>query len=145
MTEKQSRQLDLILKTLIHSENMVYTIDKIKNDILPDESIDTCRVLFHILDNNYPQLLYPKIERTEDCFWSNDFAKAFITDGGFSKQFDSEFEQIQRSNEYEQLNTEKLKYDIKNAKRIFQTYWWTFILAILAFLISLYNFIKELA
>jgi hypothetical protein len=32
---------------------------------------------------------------------------------------------------------QKLEYDLKNAKRVYQTYWFTFGIAVLAFLISL--------
>lgn len=39
--------------------------------------------------------------------------------------------------ERQKLNDEKLKYDVKNAKRIFKTYWWTFGIAIAGFAISL--------
>ncbi len=39
--------------------------------------------------------------------------------------------------ENEFLAREKLKYDLKNAKRIFRTYWWTFGIAIISFLVSL--------
>jgi hypothetical protein len=39
--------------------------------------------------------------------------------------------------ERQKLSDEKLKYDVKNAKRIFKTYWWTFWLAIIGFVISL--------
>lgn len=37
----------------------------------------------------------------------------------------------------QKLNDEKLLYDVKNAKRIFKTYWWTFWFAIIGFAISL--------
>ena len=46
--------------------------------------------------------------------------------------------------ERQKLNDEKLKYDIKNAKRIFKTYWWTFAISIAAFLLSLFNLIYNL-
>lgn len=144
MTEKQSRQLDLILKTLINNEGKSYDIDRMNKEILPEESIDDCRVLFHILNNHYPALLYPISGPSEESFWTNDYAKAFITEGGFSKLFDDEFVQENHNNEFQKLSLEKLKYDTKNAKRIFKTYWWTFFIALLAFLISLYNFIKGL-
>ena len=39
--------------------------------------------------------------------------------------------------ERQELNDEKLKYDIKNSKRIFKTYWWTFGIAIAGFIIAL--------
>ncbi len=39
--------------------------------------------------------------------------------------------------ERQRLNDEKLKYDVKNAKRIFKTYWWTFTFAVVGLIISL--------
>jgi phage anti-repressor protein len=39
--------------------------------------------------------------------------------------------------EKEDLDNQKLKIDLENAKRIFKTYWWTFGIAVAAFLISL--------
>lgn len=37
----------------------------------------------------------------------------------------------------EKLSDEKLEYDVKNAKRIFKTYWWSFWFAVIALAISL--------
>ena len=39
--------------------------------------------------------------------------------------------------ERQKLNDEKLKYDVKNVKRIFKTYWWTFWFSVIALAISL--------
>lgn len=39
--------------------------------------------------------------------------------------------------ERQRLNDEKLKYDVKNARRIFKTYWWTFAISLSAFLLAL--------
>jgi hypothetical protein len=68
MTEKQSRQLDLILKTLIDDENTVYNIEKIHQEVLPEANIDDCRVLFHLLNKHYPTLLFPEGDASEDSF-----------------------------------------------------------------------------
>lgn len=38
--------------------------------------------------------------------------------------------------EKKELEREKLKYDVKNARRIFKTYWWTFAIAIGGFIIA---------
>jgi hypothetical protein len=144
ITEKQSRQLDLILKTLIKQENTVFELETIQKEVLPNESIDECRILFHKLNNHYPSLLSPDSGPTENSFWANDYAKAFMSEGGFGAIFDSEIVHRKKAEEIDQLNFEKLRYDVKNAKRIFKTYWWTFFIALLAFLISLYNFIQGL-
>ena len=46
--------------------------------------------------------------------------------------------------ERQMLNDEKLKYDVKNAKRIFKTYWWTFGISILGFLLALGKIICDI-
>lgn len=47
-------------------------------------------------------------------------------------------------NERQKLSDEKLKYDVKNAKRIFKTYWWTFSISILAFLLAVGKIIYDI-
>jgi hypothetical protein len=46
--------------------------------------------------------------------------------------------------ERQTLNDEKLRYDVKNAKRIFKTYWWTFCISILGFLLALGKIIYDI-
>jgi len=46
--------------------------------------------------------------------------------------------------ERERLGDEKLRYDVKNAKRIFNTYWWTFGFSVAALLLSIFNLIYNL-
>jgi len=53
-------------------------------------------------------------------------------------------EKAKADTERQHLNDEKLAYDVKNAKRIFKTYWWTFAISITALLISLFNLIYYL-
>ena len=45
--------------------------------------------------------------------------------------------------ERQRLNDEKLKFDVKNSKRIFKTYWWTFAISILAFLLAVCKIIYD--
>ncbi|PKQ63304.1 hypothetical protein BZG01_15880 [Labilibaculum manganireducens] len=66
----------------------------------------------------------------------------FIKNGGFRKQFDLQKGKNKKHEEVENLTFEKLKYDVKNSKRMSKTYWWTFSFALIALLISIYNFIK---
>ena len=46
-------------------------------------------------------------------------------------------QQTEREAEEKELQFQKLKYDVKNAKRIFKTYWVTFGIAVAGLLISL--------
>lgn len=56
--------------------------------------------------------------------------------GGHFSYINRITDKIQVDQNRQQLNDEKLKYDVKNAKRIFKTYWWTFVISILAFLLA---------
>jgi len=73
------------------------------------------------------------------------FAKTFLFHGGFIKIAEEIESKAILEAEKEKLNYEKLKYDVKNAKRIFKTYWITFFIAIFGFLISLILLILKIA
>lgn len=49
-----------------------------------------------------------------------------------------------RKNSKAKKELQKLDIDIKNASRVFKTYWWTFGFSILALLLSLWNFFRLL-
>lgn len=53
--------------------------------------------------------------------------KIFVESGGYS-------ERDKKERKIAELNQEKLEYDVKNSKRIFRTYWWTFSLSIAGFI-----------
>jgi len=138
---KQSRQLDKILSELL-GETKVHSVQDI-NKLFPQENLDYCTNLFYILNNYYPKLLYPKSGPTEELFWATGYVKAFLSEGGFSSLFDKENAKQEKIRASEELNQEKLKYETRNAKRIYKTYWWTFFFALIALLVSLYNFLKD--
>jgi hypothetical protein len=46
--------------------------------------------------------------------------------------------------ERQRLNDEKLKYDLKNSKRIFKTYWWTFWFSVISIIYVLVQLILKL-
>jgi hypothetical protein len=140
MNEKQSRHLDIVLMHLISIKGAT-DLKAINKEFFPDESYDYCLSLFSILKEYYPQLLYPEGEIEDDCFWARDYARVFLNDGGFSRDFDSKKEEIIKRHEKEELEIQKLKYDVKNTKRVYKTYWFTFTFAVIALLVSLYNLI----
>lgn len=143
ITKIKSRQLDEILKKLLTLKNP-YNTHQMQKDLFPDESYEYCLSLFYILNDYNPSLLYPKTEVTFDCFWAREYVSAFLNNGGFSNIYDNIEQEDIKKQEYEKLNLEKLKYDTKNAKRVYKTYWFTFVIAIIALLISIYNLIKDL-
>lgn len=70
-----------------------------------------------------------------------DIGKEVLRVGGAKRYVDS-----RKVVEYQtdQLQFEKLEYDVKNSKRIYKTYWFTFTIACLGFLLALYNFLKPI-
>jgi len=46
--------------------------------------------------------------------------------------------------ERQKLNDEKLRLDLKNSKRIFKTYWWTFTFALISFIYVLIQIVLKL-
>lgn len=144
INEKQSRQLDTILKKLTSKKGKATSVEFINKELFPNETYESCLSLFYILKEYYPPLLYPKSEVNDDCFWAREYVTAFLNEGGFSRIYDIKSHEINNKKEKERLELEKLKYDIKNAKRIYKTYWWTFIFAIIALIISLYNLLKDI-
>ena len=60
-----------------------------------------------------------------------------VKNGGYELYLNNKENAKWREAEIEELTFEKLKYDVRNAKRIFKTYWWTFWFALVGLLISL--------
>jgi len=143
INEKQSRQLDKILTKLIENGGHPTSVENLHKVLFPDETYESCLTLFYILKGYYPELLYPNNEVNEDCFWAREYVTAFLHEGGYSRIYDSRIQEIRQKEEKDNLELEKLKYDTKNARRIYKTYWLTFSFALLALLISLFNLLKD--
>lgn len=142
MNEKQAGHLDLILKTLLDPKTDALSVKLVNKELLPNESYEYCLELYYLL-KAYPQdLLYPEVDPEPDNFWATDYVTAFIHSGGFTKIYNDEYDRQLHELEKEQLEREKLKYDLKNAKRIYKSYWFTFSFAVIALVLSILNFFK---
>jgi len=75
-------------------------------------------------------------DKTYQWFKVTDSGRKVKQKGGIS--YYEEYVRKQEKEQYQrQLKSdEKLDFDLKNAKRVYKTYWWTFTIAILAFLLS---------
>jgi len=60
-----------------------------------------------------------------------------VAKNGFNLYLNNLEEVTNKQKHTEALTYEKLKYDVKNAKRIYRTYWFTFWFAVVGLLISL--------
>jgi len=145
MTKEQSIHLDLILKTLIEKKKRnAESIGTINQELFPEKPKEYCLSLFYILAEYYPKLLYPKNDLNEDCFWATEYVPAFIHDGGFTSIFEKAYQEQEIEREKGKLNLEKLRYDVKNARRIYKTYWWTFVISILGLALALGKIIFDI-
>ncbi|MBZ5857764.1 hypothetical protein [Flavihumibacter profundi] len=57
--------------------------------------------------------------------------------GGYNELLKRDEERKNNVKVKQELELEKLRYDVKNSKRIYKTYWWTFAFSITALVISL--------
>ncbi len=78
-----------------------------------------------------------------DWFFLTDLGRKVKKAGGHFEYLKKLEEKTIADTERQNLNDEKLKYDVKNSKRIFKTYWWTFGISILAFLLALGKIIYD--
>jgi len=145
ITKEKASDLDLILKTLIEKKTQkTESVETINEKLFPEKSREYCMSLFFILAENHPRLLYPEIDLNEDVFWATEYVPVFLHDGGFTLQYERTAKIQEINSEIERLNLEKLRYDVKNSKRIFKTYWWTFVISILGFLFALGKIIFDI-
>jgi len=138
INRKQAVELDIILKG---SNGLITSIDSIKKSISVEDT-DYCINLFFQLKNHTPSLL--REGSVQSYFLLTEYTRAFLSQGGFTEIYDKALLEEKKNSEIEELNLTKLRYDAKNAKRVYRTYWWTFAFAIIALGVSLYNFIKDL-
>lgn len=94
INEKQSRQLDTILKKLTSKKGKATSVEFINKELFPNETYESCLSLFYILKEYYPPLLYPKSEVNDDCFWAREYVTAFLNEGGFSRIYDIKSQEI---------------------------------------------------
>ncbi len=101
------------------------------------------------IDIIYKMLSYePKVlvtdskKGTRTSVWVTPIASDFLETGGFTKIGEANFYKQKAEKAKEELSFEKLKYDVKNSRRIFKTYWWTFSISILALILSVINVLK---
>lgn len=103
----------------------------------------------YTIDIVYKMLAYePKVLITDQkkghrtTVWISPIANDFLKNGGFTRIGEAYSVKQKNKEQIESLSLEKLRYDVKNTKRIFKTYWWTFGISILALLLSLLNVFK---
>jgi hypothetical protein len=139
--------LTIVDLSILHfSETKVNHIDSVFEDAgFTDEVID---------NKNLERKIYEAIATlenleyidniNEDKYRLTELGKQVKYAGGHFAYLKKNAEKSIADTERQRLNDEKLKYDVKNAKRIFKTYWWTFGISILGFLLALGKIIYDI-
>lgn len=112
MNREQSVELDKIILLSIENEGQPYSVEDIQEELFKDRDYSYCLNLFYILNNHNPSLLYPINGPEPELFWVNDYAKAFIHNGGFKTLYDNEFKRKSEQDVIDALKLEKLTAEV---------------------------------
>ena len=143
--EKSYEFLDTVILNSPERENFRFE-DIIENSTLPQIEKD---ILFHISSDfrNLIQNDLKYIETPPNNSWETRLTPLGIKvkqAGGHESYIKSLVINSEIEKDRQILTDEKLKYDVKNAKKIFKTYWWTFGLSIAAFLLAVGKIIFDI-
>ena len=123
-----------------HGADLAYISSKLHNDKGRIYTIDLIRKMLEFK----PRILVSTGLEIQSVYDITPFAKTFLWHGGFAKVAQEIQVQKQLEAEKEKLGLEKLRYEVKNTKRIYKTYWFTFLAAIIGLVISLVLFLLKL-
>ncbi|RAI86755.1 hypothetical protein [Algoriphagus yeomjeoni] len=133
LTKETASDLDLLIKELVADNSKVASIEDMKSVLFPDKPEAYLMALFHHLKSHSPSLFFPEPEPSPELFLASDYLPAFYYEGSFTAIFESQEKERLETEEKKKLELEKLKFDVKNTKRIYKTYWWTFVFALISF------------
>ena len=136
MKISEGKKKDLILEYIIERERgnqpKSASSEEIKNDVLPNSSIEEITILLKEIEMHNPELVKFYFGITTTYSTKIIFAQPFLKKGGFEK-----------------LEKEEIKQNIKNtfdfnvSKFQYYTFWPIFIFAFIGFGFSVSNFIKD--
>lgn len=141
LTKETARDLDLLIQELVADNSKIASVEDMKEVLFPEKPEGYLVSMFDHLNEHRPRLLFPITNPTPDTFWANDYLPAFYFDGGFPAIFEDQEKERLEAEEKKKLELEKLKFDVKNTKRIYKTYWWTFSFALVGFIYVLIRLI----
>lgn len=144
LTKEVAEDLDLLIKDLVSANPKIGSVEDMKVHLFPDKPEAYLTSMFHHLNDYRPRLLFPKTDPNPDMFWANDYLPAFYYEGAFTAIFESQEKERLETEEKKKLELEKLKFDVKNTKRIYKTYWWTFVFALIGFVYVLIRLVTWL-
>ncbi|HEV8079856.1 MAG TPA: hypothetical protein VGP43_04030 [Chitinophagaceae bacterium] len=140
MTFEMAEEADIILNTVIEKGSAdFYWYDTTIFNHHPKHYTNTLFILMNSIEENVVGKSvhgYSIVETYK--------TRTFLHKGGFKFLHQTQAQIQEKAAEKEKLNLEKLKYDVKNSKRIFRTYWWTFCISIAGFLLALGKIIYDL-
>jgi hypothetical protein len=126
------QSIDRFLKHIEHEEG--YYVQFINhNEVSGRKALTTIR--------DYGMAYFRSLDMEPDMpVEISDIGKEVIRVGGAKRYIDS---QKVVKFQTEQLQFDKLKYDVKNAERVYKSYWWTFGIAVSGLALAIFNFLKS--
>ena len=112
MNLQEANDLDLILQTSIDTPDIVYSVEEVQKLLFSDKDYNYCLNLYYILSNSYPGLLLPESGTKPEYFWANDYAKAFLHQGGFTRKYNDEFDRVTKQEIIDSLSLDKLAAEV---------------------------------
>lgn len=142
VTQEEAEDMDNILAMIVKI-NQSHFYKSIQVNYLIKTYLDKTRELYYI-DIIYRILDYkPEILFTEEknglktVIFPSSLLDNFLSDGGFSRIAVQQIKDGAHKKELEKLNLEKARLDIRNSKRIYRTYWWTFSFSVISLIVSI--------
>jgi hypothetical protein len=143
ITIDEGRDMDFVLNKIAnlqetHHSNVI-EINYIYHKFLKEKGeYYVTDLIYKILNHEPKVLITDKKSGIKTNVWSTPLLSNFLSTGGFTKISNEQAIIAQNKRELEKLNLEKARFDLKNARRIYKTYWWTFSFSIIALIISFF-------
>lgn len=111
-----------MVKELIANNSRIASLDDIKKVLFPDKPEGYLISIFNHLNGHLPRLLVSEPDPSPELFMANDYMTAYYYNGDFTASFEEKEKERDEKEEKKRLELEKLKFDVKNTKRIYNTY-----------------------
>jgi len=139
MTIEMAKDADIILNTVIEKGPAdFHWYDRTIFNQHPKHYTNTLFILMNSIEEEV-------VGKSEHGYSIKETYKTrtFIRDGGFTNVVHKRIQIQKEKDKEEKMTREKLYHDLKISKWMRKTYWLTFILSLLAILISIYSLFKK--
>jgi hypothetical protein len=143
ITDGQAK--DLILEYALKNEKKTISAHEIQKEVLTKLSQDEVEFLFEKILNSSDNVAHIVISENACLINATGITKRFIEQGGYTKSEKITSELKKKEEEKESIDLQKSIIDLRLKKWQLKTFWWIFGFAIIASLLSVYNFTNSLS